>query len=158
MLCAVIGHVPSDYRLNPALAARLMGAGLVVVALLVFLGTALVAVLHLPLGLIGGLVVLVLLAVVVWVFVLLRASYVVRLTDDGYRVRFVRGAGVTAAAWVDVDDAVLADVAGSVCVVLRLKDGRTTAIPVAAIAGDCDAFVRDIHDHLQRGHGIRRLS
>ena len=149
--------MPSDYRLNPALAARLMGAGLVAVAVLVFLGTAVVAILHLPLVVIGGLAGLVLVVVFGGGLALTRAAYVVRLGAEGYHVRFVRGAGVTRARWVEVEDAVTADIAGARCVVLRLKDGRTTSIPVAALAADADDFVRDVREHLDRGHGIRRL-
>ena len=55
-------------------------------------------------------------------------------------MRFVRGAGVKQARWGDVDDAVTADVAGAPCVVLRLKDGRTTSIPVEVLAVERDAF------------------
>jgi hypothetical protein len=42
-------------------------------------------------------------------------------------------------------------------VVLRLRDGRTTTIPVQMLAVDREAFVRDVQDHLQRGHGLRKL-
>jgi len=134
-----------------------MGAGLVVVAVGVFVGTALVAILHLSVGVLGVLVALALAGVVGGGIAVMRGLYVVRLDDAGYHVRFVRGAGVKRARWVDVADAVTADVAGSPCVVLRLSDGRTTAIPVDAIAGDRDAFVRDVQEHLQRGHGITQL-
>ena len=69
-------------------------------------------------------------------------AYVVRLDDDGYRVRLVRGAGVSAARWTDVEDAGRPPTrAASPCVVLRLRDGRTTTIPVGALAGDREEFV-----------------
>jgi hypothetical protein len=42
-------------------------------------------------------------------------------------------------------------------VVLHLRDGRTTTIPVAALAADREEFVRDLQAHLQRGHGLRPL-
>ena len=156
MLCAVIGPVPSDYRLHPALAARLLGAGLLLNAVLVVIGTLLIAVLHLPTAYITVLVMLVF-AVVLGGFAVGR-TIVVRLDDDGYRVRFVRGAGVKEARWVEVEEAVTAEVSGSPCVVLSLQDGRTTVIPMEAVAGDREAFVRDLQEHLQRGHGIRRIS
>ena len=54
----------------------------------------------------------------------------VRLDDEGYQVRFVRGAGVKQARWKDVEDVVATTVADERCVVLRLRDGRTTTIPV----------------------------
>ena len=48
-------------------------------------------------------------------------------------------------------------VADAPVVVLRLRDGRTTTIPVEMLAVDREAFVRDVQDHLQRGHGLRKL-
>jgi len=98
-----------------------------------------------------------LLAVLVGGFLLTRRSFVVRLSEEGFRVRFVRGAGVKQGRWLDVVDAVTAEVAGSPCVVLRRRDGRSTTIPVEMLAGDRDAFVRDVQEHLQHGHGLRRL-
>ncbi len=51
---------------------------------------------------------------------------------DGYRVRLVRGTGVAQAAWTEVDEATTSSPAGIPVVVLRLRDGGTTTIPVAA--------------------------
>lgn len=119
--------------------------------LLLVLVTVLVAVLRLS----PDLIVLTALAIILLVFVggvvIGRGAYVVRLGDEGYRVRFVRGAGVKQARWSDVADAVTTDVAGSPCVVLRLKDGRSTTIPVEVMAGDREAFVRELRAHLGRG-------
>ena len=61
------------------------------------------------------------------------------------------------AGWKDVEDAVTATARGVPCVVLRLRDGRTTTIPVDALAADREAFVRDLRAHLQRGQGLRPL-
>ena len=141
--------MPSDYRLPPLLAARMLGAVLAVFGLLVFLATAVVVLLAAPVLLLSGTVV----ACVVGVFAtgwFLRRSYVVRLDEAGYRVRFVRGAGVDRAPWTDVEDALTTTVAGAPCVVLRLRDGRTTTIPVDVLAGDPDAFVRQLRGHLDR--------
>lgn len=147
----------SDYRLSPALAARLMGLLLVVLAVLLFGVTALVALLHLSPDLLVLLAVLGLVSVFGTGFVLTRRAYVVRLGEQGYRVRMIRGAGVTEARWTEVDDAVTAAPRGLACVVLRLKDGRTTTIPVSALAADREEFVRDLRDHLQKGQGLRPL-
>lgn len=147
----------SDYRLAPAVAARLMGLTLVAIAVLVFAATALVALLDLHTAVLLAPVVLGLGVLVAAVVVLRRRGWVVRLTAEGYRVQWVRGAGVSAARWKDVEDAVAAEAAGSPCVVLRLRDGRTTTIPVEMLAADREAFVRDLQDHLQRGHGLRPL-
>ena len=147
--------MPSDYRLSPPLAARLLGVGLAGVGILVCLGTIVTAVLHLPFGVLALVVVLAMTAILIAGVLLTRHSYVVRLGEEGYQVRFVRGAGVRQARWGDVDDAVTAEVAGAPCVVLRLKDGRTTSIPVEVLAVERDAFVRDVRAHLTR-FGIGR--
>lgn len=144
----------SGYRLAPALAARLVGLLLVLLAGLVLLTTILVALLDGPplLLLVVGVVALV---AVPALALRLRRTPVVELDDDGYRVRWVRGAGVHAARWRDVEDAVAASPRGVDCVVLRLRDGRTTSIPVTAVDAPREDFVRDLRDHLRRGEGRR---
>jgi hypothetical protein len=97
-------------------------------------------------------------AALVGALVLLRRASVVRLDEVGYRVRFVRGAGAEAARWTDVEDVVATTTSGERCVVLRLRDGRTTTVPVRLLAGDTDAFVKDLQAHLNTGHGYRRLN
>ncbi|MGD9958653.1 hypothetical protein [Nocardioides sp.] len=149
--------MPSDYRLSPQLAARLMGVALVGVGVLVCVATLLIAVLRLPVAVLTAVVVLALVLVLIGGLALGQGSYVVRLTQDGYRVRFVRGAGVKQGRWVDVSDAVTAEVAGSPCIVLRLRDGRSTTIPVQVLAVDRDEFVRDVQRHLRGGQGLRPL-
>ena len=149
--------VPTEYRVNPAVAARLLGALLVCEALLLLGATALVAALDLHTAVLLVPVVVGLALVVTAAVLHQRRGWVVRLTDEGYRVQWVRGAGVAAARWKDVEDAVTATVAGAPVVVLRLRDGRTTTIPVQVLAIDREAFVRDLQRHLQRGHGMRRL-
>jgi len=149
--------VTSDYRLSPILAARLLGVGLLLIGLLVCLVTLVVGLLGLPVAVLTVAVVLAVVGVFGAGLALTRRAYVVRLGDEGYGVRFVRGAGVKQARWKDVDDAVTADVAGSPCVVLRLRDGRSTTIPVEVLAVDREAFVRDIQTHLRDGQGLRPL-
>lgn len=149
--------MPSDYRLNPAVAARLMGAVLVATAVLVFLATAVVVVLNLHSAVLLVPVVLGVAALVAGAVVLQRRGWVVRLTEEGYRVQWVRGVGTASARWKDVEDAVTTTVAGAPVVVLRLRDGRTTTIPVQVLATDREQFVRDLQQHLQHGHGMRRL-
>lgn len=147
---------PRDYGLAPQLRARLMGIALVGIALTLFLGMLLVAVLNLHPDVMTALVVLVVVGVFALGFLLVRRWYVVRLDDEGYQVRFVRGAGTKAARWREVEDLVTTQVAGSDVVVLRLKDGRTTTIPVAAVEGDQEEFVDALLDHLDPSGGRRR--
>ena len=147
----------ADYRLSPALAARLVGLLLLVLALVLFATTAVVAVLDLTPDLLVLVAAIGLIGVFGTGYVLTRRAYVVRFDDEGYRVRLVRGAGVDAAGWREVEDAGTSAPRGVPAVVLTLKDGRTTTIPVAALAADRDAFVRDLQRRLQRGQGLRPL-
>lgn len=148
--------VSSDYRLSPALSARLLGVALLLLALAVFVGTLVVSLLGLGpdallLVVVAGLVAV---GVSSW---LTRRVAVVHLDDTGYRVRLVRGVGVASAPWADVEDALTTYVALEPCVVLRLRDGRTSTIPVTALATDREEFVRDLQGYLQRGHGLTQL-
>ena len=146
----------SGYRLAPALAARLVGLLLVVLAGLVLFATVLVALLDGPtvLLLVVGATALV---AVLALTVPLRTVRVVELDEEGYRVRMIRGAGVRAARWRDVEDAVAASPRGVDCVVLRLRDGRTTSIQVAAVDASREDFVEDLRAHLRRGQGLRSI-
>ena len=147
----------SAYRLAPAVGARLLGLVLVVLAAAVLGATVLAAALRWSpavLLVVAGIGVL---GVVVAGYVVVRRLAVVTLDEGGYRVRLVRGAGVRSATWGEVEDAVTADLGGIDCVVLRLRDGRRTTIPVEAVAADRNAFVTDLREHLRRGEGLRPL-
>jgi hypothetical protein len=138
-------------------AARLLGVVLCGVAVLILVSTLVIAVLdvHTVFLLVP---VLLTLAALAWCWWAWRTrGWVVRMTSEGYRVQWVRGVGAASGRWKDVEDAVTTTVADAPVVVLRLRDGRTTTIPVEMLAGDREAFVRDVQDHLQRGHGIRKL-
>jgi uncharacterized membrane protein len=146
----------SDYRLAPTYRARLVGGLLVGLAVLLFVATALVAV-GLPADLVVVLAVLGVAGVLTAGYLLTRRVPVVRLGPAGYRIRLIRGVGVAAAGWTEVGEAVTALPGGQPVVVLKLRDGRTTTIPVAALAADREEFVRDLRAHLQRGQGLRPL-
>lgn len=146
----------SGYRLAPALAARLVGLALVGSAVLVLVATFLVVLLDGPVAVVLGVAALSL-AATAWLAVTTRRTPLLRVDEGGYRVRWVRGTGTRAAAWRDVADAVAASPGGIDCVVLRLRDGRTTSIPVDAVAVERDRFVAEIREHLTRGEGLRPL-
>src|SRR6478735_8470168 len=95
----------SDYRFAPAVSARIVGALLVVLALLLAVVTLVVAVAGLPFLVLLVAAVLGVAGVFAAGHLLTRRVPVVRLDAAGYRVRLVRGAGVTAAAWIDVQEA-----------------------------------------------------
>ena len=150
-------QVPSDYRLSAPVTVRILGAALVAAGLVVG-GVAVVA------AVLGwSATVTVLVAVALWMAVavlallLLRLAPVVRLDDVGYRIRWVRGAGVREGRWKDVEDVVATTVGGARCVVLRHRDGRTSTIPVDLLPGSTESFVEDLRGHLNRGHGYRPL-
>lgn len=151
----VIPDAVSDYRVAPALAARLFGVALALVGLVVFAATVVVALAALPVATVIAVAVVGVLGVGVAGWWVTRKARVVRLDDVGYRVRFVRGAGATSARWVDVLDSGTRTVAGSHCVVLRLRDGRTTTIPVEVLAGDRERLEADVRRRLERGQGLR---
>ena len=143
----------TSYRLAPPVLARLVGAYLVVFAVVVLVVTVAVAALSwspdvlvvlLGVGLLG------LFGLGWW----LRARLsVVTLTATGYRTRMIRAAGATEGRWSDVEDAVAAAPRGIDCLVLRLRDGRSTTIPVGLLAADKDDFARDVRAHLRQAHG-----
>lgn len=146
-----------DYGLAPAVRARLLGTSLAVVGLVVLLAAVVVAVADLPTGVLSGLVVLAVLGVAGVGILVGRRRYVVRLDDVGYRIRFVRGVGRAQARWTDVSDLTTAVVSGTPCVVLRLRDGGSSTVPVAMIEGDREEFVDELQRRLDAGHGYRRL-
>ena len=140
----------TDYRLAAPVTARLVGAYLMLLAVLLVVVTVIVTVADLNadlLVLVLGVGTLGLIALAWW---LRSRLVVVRLTDAGYELRMVRAAGVPAARWSEVEDAVAASPQGIECVVLRLRDGRSTTIPVQLVAADKDDFARDVRAHLSR--------
>lgn len=151
------GPPVSDYRLAPAFGARFAGGLVVVLALVLAVVTLLVVLLDLPASVLVAATVLGLVTVLA-AYAVVRLVPVVRLAEDGYRVRLVRGVGVDRASWSAVGEAVTATPAGTPVVVLKLRDGRATTIPVQVLAADREEFVRDLQRHLQHGHGLRPLS
>lgn len=146
-----------DYRIAPSLVARVLAAGLITTAVVVLALTAASSLIPNAPWWIAGAALLGVCGVAVLAWWLLRAAYVVRVDEHGYRTRFLRGVGTERARWKDVEDAVATHVAGDPCVVLRLRDGRSTTIPVTALAVDRERFVRELQERLQHGHKLRRL-
>ena len=145
------------HRLAPAIAARLLGVVLCAVAVLILLSTVAIAVVDLhTVFLLVPVAVTVLVLVLVW-WTWRTKGWVARLTAEGYRIQWVRGVGTASGRWKDVEDAVTTTVADAPVVVLRLRDGRTTTIPVEVLATDREEFVRDLQQHLRRGQGHRPL-
>jgi hypothetical protein len=146
-----------DFALAPALRARLLGSGLVAVGTVVVLGMLLTWIADLPTAFVTGLVVLAVVGLLVLGFLVGVRHWVLRLDELGYRVRALRSAEARAARWSDVLDLQATTRNGHRCVVLRLRDGRTTTLPVDAIEGGSTALTEALSAHLDRGHGYRRL-
>lgn len=140
------------YRLAPSLAARLVGATLLLAAVLVLLTTALTLVADLAWQVTPVVAAVGVVAVGVLALWLLRVAWVVRLTPDGYAVRLLRAPGARACDWAGVSEAVAASPQGVPCLVLRLRDGRATCVPIAVLAADGDDFARDVRRRLRDAH------
>jgi hypothetical protein len=136
--------VTTDYPFSPALRARLLGTLLTLLGVVVFVTALMAFVLRWQPWVLGLVALLVVAAVVLMGSLLSSRAYVVRTDAQGYRVRFVRGAGAKSARWSDVEELATATVGGDKCVVVRLKDGRTTTIPVSVLAVDPEQFVREV--------------
>jgi hypothetical protein len=147
----------SDYRLAPLVVARIVGSALVLLALLMFVATGVVALADWPADLLVVLLGAGAAGVLVLAWWLRTRAYVVRFGAEGYRLGLVRGAGTRRARWDDVTDAGATSVRGAPCLELRLRGGGTSVIPMSAMAVDGDDFVRELRERLQRGHGLRPL-
>ena len=139
---------PTAYRFAPLVVARFVGTYLLVFAVVMLLATLVVGVAGLNADLLVVVLGVGLLGLIGLAWWLRSRIAVVTLTATGYRVRLVRGAGVVEARWSEVEDAVAASPRGVPCVVLRLKDGRSTTIPVVLLAVDKDDFARDVRARL----------
>lgn len=137
------------YRLAPTVQARLLGAAVVGLALLVFAGTAVVIAARIDFAWLFVPLLLGIAAVIGFGWWLRNKAYVLRASAQGYRVAFVRGAGVREARWADIQEAVTTMPAGSPCLELRLKKGGSTTIPVTIIGIDREQFVREIQGYLK---------
>jgi hypothetical protein len=146
-----------DYGLSTQLVLRSLGALVAVMGVLVLVAGLLVAAVGVPGVTLTATVVVAVLVVVTGAFLLSRVASLVHFDEDGYRVRWFRGAGVPQARWKDVEDVVTASLAGHDCVVLRLRDGRSTTIPVDVLDVSPSEFLRDLSRRLDAGHGYRRL-
>jgi hypothetical protein len=65
--------------------------------------------------------------------------------------------GRAQARWTDVAHLTTAVVSGTPCVVLRLRDGGSSTVPVDHIEGDREEFVEELRRRLDAGHGYRPL-
>ncbi len=146
-----------DFAFAAPLRFRLLGAGLLSIGTVVLLGALVTWLFDLSSRVMSGLVLLALVGVAVLGLLLGVRHWVLRLDQHGYRVRALRSAQARSARWTDVLDVQATTVAGHRCVVLRLRDGRTTTLPGDVIEGGPTRLAETITAHLDRGHGYRRV-
>lgn len=152
---AVTGRAQTStttYRVAPALGVGLVGRSLVTLAVLVVAATVLGLATGAGWLLAGGVALVGIVLVAIWAWYLLRLAWAVRLSDQGYAVRLLRGVGATEASWSEVDEVVAASPAGQPCLVLHLRDGRATRLPMAALAGDREALAHDVRRRVRDAH------
>ena len=75
-----------------------------------------------------------------------------RLNSKGYAVRLLSGVGEASAPWSAVGEVLAASPGGQRCLVLTLTDGRTTRLPMAALAADPDTVARDVRRRVRDAH------
>jgi len=134
----------TTYRLAPALVARLVGRTLVTLAATVSILTVIGILAGAGWVLAGAATLVGAVLVGAWAWYLARRAWAVRLTSRGYAVRALGGVGVTEASWSEVDEVLAASPGGTPCLVLRLRDGRTTRLPMPTLAADPDTFAHDV--------------
>jgi hypothetical protein len=147
----------AHYRVSRPLLVRSMGALLALAGGGVLVLALLVGLLSLPVAVLSTGVAVAMVVVVAAVVLLARSATVLRMDADGYRVGLLRRPGVRRARWRDVEDVVTASLSGHPCVVIRLRDGGATTIPLAAVDAPAQALLADLRAHLDRGYGYRRL-
>ncbi|HET6167072.1 MAG TPA: hypothetical protein VFE07_09610 [Marmoricola sp.] len=145
-----------EYAVARHVRARLAGAVVAVAGLVVLVVTMVAVTVGLPAALVLAAAALAVVALVAAAGLVGRRWWVVRLDDTGYRVRLVRGVGRTAARWKDVEDLTTTFVSGSPCVVLRLRDGSSSTVPVDVVEGDREELVDELRRRLDGANGYRR--
>ena len=141
------------YRLDAAVMVRVLGP------LFVATGVAWVAV---TLTGFASWIVLVmatvtLVLVVASVVAVVRPPRVMTLSDTGFHVFLVRGAGATAGTWMEVDSVETTAARGVPSIVMLLSGGRSTVIPLSLLGRRAIEAQREIHDRLNAAHGYRHL-
>ncbi len=96
-----------------------------------------------------------LLAAACWV--LLRPPGLLELSAAGYRVRHLRGVGVEAAEWAQVQSVDTRPAKGGPVILIDLSDGETSVVPLALLGARAMEAQHEMHGRLNRAFGYRRL-
>lgn len=138
----------SLYRLSPVVSARLVGAAVVLLAVVVLVVSLGMGLWGWPWRVLAWVVVVGALLVGSFAWALFRRLWVVRLRPEGYDVRLLGRRGAPGAGWREVVELAATTQRGVECLVVRLRDGRSTILPVAMVAGDREALARAMRAHL----------
>jgi hypothetical protein len=112
-------------------------------------------------GFVDWAVVVLLVLVLICVACLLRLVIVppilLELSVDGYRVRNVRGGGVSRSEWSHVESVAGGPGAHGAVVVVTLSNDRRSVVPVSLLGPQAITAEREIHTRLNAAFGYRRL-
>jgi hypothetical protein len=142
---------PLMLRLSGVVTAALGTLWIVGIAIDVWVVSGLGATLYVV-GLSGTAVVL-----VVALVLLGRPPLVVEMAPDRYRLHHLRGGGVATAQWHDVESAQTQSSSNGPLIVIQLKDGQRSLLPLTLLGARSVEAEREIHDRLSTGHGYRPL-
>ena len=79
------------------------------------------------------------------------------VSSHGYRLVHMRGGGVPAANWSEVDSVATGRQDDGSVMVVTLTDGRTTSVPLVLLGTHTMAAEREMHRRLNSAFGYRRL-
>ena len=124
-----MAEAASTYRLGVAHLVRIAGTFVIGLGVLWVVATLLGVGGARP----GGLALLTIGVLVGLALAFARPPRILSLDETGYRVRWVRGAGRTRATWREVENVTSRQVGGTALMVVELKDGTTTTVPLTLL-------------------------
>ncbi len=141
------------YRLDAAVMVRVLGP------LFVATGVAWVAVTLAGFAswIVVVMAIVTLVLVVASVLAVVRPPRVMTLSETGFHIFLVRGAGTTASTWLEVDSVETTTARRVPSIVMKLSGGRSTVIPLSLLGRRAVGAQREIHDRLNTAHGYRHL-
>lgn len=91
-------------------------------------------------------------------WLLLRPPSLLELSETGYRIRRLRGAGVTAADWSQVQSVQTRASTNGPAIVVDLVNGGTSTLPLSLLGLRALPAQQEMHERLNAAFGYRRLS
>ncbi len=92
------------------------------------------------------------------IWLVARPPRVLALSAAGYRIFHLRGGGVPAADWFDVESVETRSATGGPAIVVELSGRRTSLVPLSLLGLRASEAQREMHDRLNSAFGYRRLS